>query len=434
MIPVALTEWTNKNPLTMPPLAGISFDAYPQVRLLAQRLADENRLFVSELHEGISIEATSFVGRVCLGELTITIRPKLPGLPLWQLLSYAYNLRDLTRYTGTSFATGVLGFQELLIAQLIMEIEVLIARGLHRRYAPRHANLSSPRGRIDFLTYIRQTDTQVATLPCVDFPRIQDYLLNQALHAGLHLAIRLTRDHTQRVSLHRLLQQFDNPITPIELTRTMMQRIRRESNRLTRAYDPALSLIGLLVEGKGIELGNTMSELPMEGFLFDMNRFFQTLLTRLLQNELPEDYEVIADSGIRDMMKYEVNPFVPKRQAPVIRPDFIIKHQHRTLAVLDAKYRNLWERELPREMLYQLAIYACSQGATRIATILYPTLHEEATEARIAINLFDGGGTAWVQLRPVKMLTLAKVLERGASPRQRKQYAMQLITGGEVAP
>ncbi|MBW9173425.1 hypothetical protein K2F43_19745 [Clostridium estertheticum] len=54
--------------------------------------------------------------------------------------------------------------------------------------------------------------------------------------------------------------------------------------------------------------------------------------------------------------------------------------------LLDAKYRDLWERSLLTKMLYRLAIYVVSGIGDKTATILYPTLLYIPTTAKIDIN------------------------------------------------
>ena len=85
-------------------------------------------------------------------------------------------------------------------------------------------------------------------------------------------------------------------------------------------------------------------------------------------------------------------------------------------------------------MLYQLAIYALSQNSLRTATILYPTMHGEAKEARIdSHDPLSGNSRAKVVLRPVVLTRLDELISgRGTVKleRARKSYAKYLAFSG----
>ena len=123
----------------------------------------------------------------------------------------------------------------------------------------------------------------------------------------------------------------------------------------------------------------------------------------------------------------------PRRsQAPTPRPDFLVSQGPKTVAILDAKYRDLWENPLPRDMLYQLSMYAMShEGGT--ATILYPTTHAQATEARIEVrDPLSGARRALVVLRPIVLEELEGLLmAKPTAPilRQRRALADDLAFG-----
>jgi hypothetical protein len=81
-------------------LAHQSLAAYPAARRLAEELTKTRRMAVLELASGLELRATSFVGRFLLGELTVTVQPKIPDAPLLSLFRYAYGLRTAgTRHT-----------------------------------------------------------------------------------------------------------------------------------------------------------------------------------------------------------------------------------------------------------------------------------------------------------------------------------------------
>lgn len=428
-VDILLNEWQSVNPETDPRL--IDRTLSPAGRELAKVLTKSGMLGVTELRAGLAVEASSFVGKLDLGDISVTIRPKLGAASFLRLIRYAYGFHDLKRFSNTEHDLGHLGIEDILIYQLNLEVEELLARGIHRSYVQKNESLASPRGRLDIRRLAAAGGITSATLPCVHHPRIEDTLLNRVLLAGLKKASTLASDLQLRRSSRRLASVLEVGISNIHLDLGVLNRGSQAINRLTAAYDPAFGLIRMLLAGNGVVLEGDANEARLPGFLFDMNRFFQSLLSRFLRENLPE-YTFRDEHRLTDMMRF-VPGFNPRnRQASAPRPDFVVLNDHRIIAILDAKYRDLWERPLPREMLYQLAIYAASH-AGKTATILYPTMDSAAKESRIEVrDPLHGHPLAQVCLRPVAIPFLEELIlshESNVVHRQRADYARNLALG-----
>ena len=429
---VTLTEWETRAPSKGSPLEGLVLAGYPAAQRLAEKLTRDGRIEILEMARGLELRASSYVGRFALGELLITIKPKIMGVPLMNLLRYAYRLRHLELFDEVGYATSQASFEDLLIHQLAAESSELLSRGLHRDYLRTESRLASPRGRIDFGGYMRAASNAGVALPCVHYPRSENTCLNQVLHGGLELAARMTLDRELGGRVRRLAKSFSGRITPKELDTAGFAKAWHSLDRRTSAYRPALTLIQMLLNTQGAALTDTKTPIPAAGFLFDMNRFFQALLSRFLGENLV-GYEVQDEHVLRGVFNYDPANNPRNRRSPSLRPDFLVLHNQKIEAVLDAKYRDLWERNLPREMLYQLALYALGQeSGNRRATIIYPTLEDAARPQTILVkDPLRGTLKAEVVLRPMNLLILDLLLrDKGShAQRERIKFATQLVFG-----
>ena len=430
--PVNLTEWETRGPKDDSALAGPVLAGNPSAQQLAETLTREGRIEILELARGVELRASSFVGRFALGGLMVTIRPKISGLPLMNLLRYAYRLRHLELFAEVGYATSSASFEDLLIHQLAAEASELFTRGLHRDYLRTESMLTSPRGRIDFGNYLQVAGRAGVALPCVHHPRSEDTSINRTLHGGLELAAGMTQDQELRGRVRRLAKSIAASITAKKLDAAGFNEAWHSLDRRTSAYRPALTLIKLLLNTQGAALTNSQSNIAAAGFLFDMNMFFQALLLRFLSENLA-DCEVQDEKILRGVFAYDPAHNPRHCLPPKLRPDFLVLRNQQVVEVLDAKYRDLWEQNLPREMLYQLALYALGQeSGERRATIIYPTLDGAARQQIIFVkDPVRGTAKAQVILRPINLLKLDELLRsKGVqAQRNRADFAYRLAFG-----
>lgn len=251
---ITLSEWQTVGPGDCDELQGRFLDQSDAAKSVASTQADSRLLELTELRGGLEVKAFSHVGRIRIGDLNITVLPKLRGASLLRLLRYVYGFRRLNLISDTSHLIEPCGFEDLLVAQLNTEAQELLSRGLQRSYIAQNERLASPRGRINIQQLALDGGNITATLPCRHYPRIEDTLLNRVLVAGLKLAGSIASNVALRRESRRLATQIEEQVSPVNLNSAVMNQVARQLNRLTKSYLPAMSIIRLLVERRELPL------------------------------------------------------------------------------------------------------------------------------------------------------------------------------------
>jgi 5-methylcytosine-specific restriction enzyme subunit McrC len=431
-----MTEWQTATPDTVEELRELRVPDNREIAAALKRINEREMVSIRELRSGLEIRTTSYVGSLTLGTLHLSIRPKVRTESFAVLVGYALGLPLIELLPEHIARLTAPAFQDLLVARLADESAQLLARGIYRQYTSQEAALGSPRGRILFSAMARQAPGPTVTLPCRFSERDEDVLPNQVLLSGLQFSATLALDARIRRQTLRVAAALKESVRPVTLDASTFQQLSRSRSRLLSAYEPAFALIRLLLAGHGISTDSADESHPLPGFLFDMNFLFQQALGRFLRESL-EEVRVEEQHSIRELYSYQsgFNPL--GKSAPKLRPDYVFRRGDRIVGIADAKYRDLWERELGRDMLYQLSVYALSQAQCRVAAILYPARDAGAKEARIAIHDPASGLIGGeVHLRPVDIEYIGRlIVARGGAGkllRERAAYARRLAFGAEL--
>jgi 5-methylcytosine-specific restriction enzyme subunit McrC len=85
-------------------------------------------------------------------------------------------------------------------------------------------------------------------------PRDEDCLLNRVLLFGLRQAARMATDYELRHRARRAARILEQDVSDVHVDWATLARLRREMNRLTTAYEPALAILEILLGGIGTSL------------------------------------------------------------------------------------------------------------------------------------------------------------------------------------
>lgn len=340
-------------------------------RELLDELARRTSLRVEELRQGLLIEVGPHIGTVTLNGLRIVIMPKLRLDSLMRMVAYAFDLSDLAlTHTRSDYTPASHGLLDLLGLSLLRTVERIARGGLLPRYRQMEEELGSPRGRISM--HHLATRPGKACLRCTFDDLTADHLLNQVLAAGLRLGAKVMENAGLCLDLARAADRLLAGVTRLPLNAESLNAARRSVDRRSSHYQTALALVALIFQGSYLGEHVRAGEMPLSGFLLNMNQVFERFLARHLQEQAPAGMRIISQDVRTDVFAYLENPSDWKH--PTIRPDLVFQQGDKTIALGDAKYRNRLERPPGTAELYQLTTYGLSypMAEPREVILFYP--------------------------------------------------------------
>lgn len=333
------------------------------------------------------IRATSYVGVIQLGRVTLQILPKVDAHGqddrrnsasvasavanlLW-LLVYAGELpirenevAALLKRPGDLFEILVRLFCERLAEQL--------ERGLHRTYQSEEETLPVLRGRWLLGRQLRAQPLLRDKFMVAYDEFNADNLLNRILAYTVHRLETLTRDIGNRQRLDILRMWFDEVGLPPRVSGQDLERVI--FTRLNAAYRPVFNLacMFLLQEALQLQAGQTEAFT----FLFDMNllfeRFVAGFLRRHRRQALPSPYQNcdILVQGRGEVRWLARTRPQGGRRVFRLKPDLLLRWPDQSMAlVVDTKYKA--QRVISEADAYQMHVYASRYECAEIL-LLYP--------------------------------------------------------------
>lgn len=292
------------------------------------------------------VAAGSKVGVARVGNLQVTVRPKIPIDRVVFMMGYAQKpqfwrdhsvLLDIERDLADALAES---FRRLATKAL--------EQGLLHGYRSVNEALPVLRGRVRVGDQISRRFGLGLPLEISYDEFTVDIAENQLLLAATTQLLRMPSVSAPvRRSLQRLRLQLTD-VTPLVRGET---RPRWIASRLNTRYQPALHLADLVLAGDSFD--QRVGELQVSGFVFDMWKIYEDFVCVALR-------EAMTPYGGRSALQHEMHLDVAC-DVPM-RPDFVWIRNDVPTAVVDAKYKAEKPSGFPQADLYQLLAYCTVLG------------------------------------------------------------------------
>ena len=310
------------------------------------------------------VKFKQYVGIIQVDGLSIEILPKADkdnssadwkGL-LLQMLKACGHLKASSAGSA-NVKRQHLNLLEVYFELYLTEIEILIHRGLVKKYRKKTGNVKSLKGKLEFAGNIRHNlvhkERFFTTHQVYDY----DHLLHQTLAHALEILEQFCKGSYLFDRCKRVLLNFPE-ITPLKVTKKQLEGI--VLNRKTAPYSQALELARLIILNYSPDISTGREK--MISLLFDMNRLWEEFILIQIRKELAgTSYSVKGQDS---------QTFIGSNY---LKPDIVIQHDidSKKVYIIDTKWKRPQNKSSSISDLRQMYAYNRFWKAQK-AMLLYP--------------------------------------------------------------
>lgn len=286
----------------------------------------------------------STIGALEIGDLSVSIEPKLPIGRVLYLASYALGVDfRKERFDYVRQPTLV----EALVPALTRAARRAFARGLLHGYRTEEEALQTVRGRIRVADQLRRRFGVPLPVEVRYDDFTDDVLANQLVKAAADRLGKLRiRSQSSRRDLAWIAATLDN-VSLVEFSASSIPEVKFD--RLNAHYREVVTLARLILRHTSIETGR--GRVRANGFLMDMNVVFQEFVTRALREALG-----VSERAFRSDRRLPAIHLDTAEQVH-LKPDLSWWDGSTCTFVGDAKYKRIEHKTAPNADLYQLLAY-----------------------------------------------------------------------------
>jgi len=319
------------------------------------------------------VTAAHAVGAVRVDELVVRVQPKIGAVQALRLLARAHGVKNL-RLDDAPLDLGIDPDLHAVLALLFAEeAKGALATGPLRGYRTEDQSLPVLRGRLRLRDQELRRFGMLVPLEVTFDEWTTDTDDNRRIRAavqrllglpGLPDVLRARLVHVDRLLADVWLAPPGSPI-PIW-----------QPTRLNAPLHQLLRLADLVLAGQTFE--HRAGEVQAHGFVLKMEKLFEDLVTRLLQ-ELDDDVRLLPQATFKLDVKKRLT----------IQPDLVFFTGKRAVAVADTKYKLLNEKKrLRNEDAYQLLAY-CTRLQLDTGHLIYAVGIDDEDAAVPPVHTFE---------------------------------------------